>query len=265
MLAGLALTLVVVVGYLYSLFCLPVGHGENQYQNKWMYLQNATPNEIGDALAGVAGSLAFVWLVVTVVLQATELREQRKEFRKMADAQAKQVELLNIQGDIFRDEQRYRDEQRTWQFIEELFGEVDAKIHRFMQLNDWIMYTVSVGAEGQSSANRLGVFTPPQSGEIVRNFKSRFSKAQEVRATISQPGFEVVKKANGVDVVGEILELIEYVLTLRGQLNQAQLRRLAYMRLDDFREYLNFLLGSDFWTGVGLENAVEPLPRKMSD
>ncbi|WP_395540682.1 putative phage abortive infection protein [Neotabrizicola sp. sgz301269] len=40
---------------------------------------DSPPNEIGDTLAGFAGALAFIWIVVTVWLQSHELSEQRKE------------------------------------------------------------------------------------------------------------------------------------------------------------------------------------------
>lgn len=34
-------------------------------QTKLEYLKTAPPNEVGDALAGVAGVLAFIWIIVT--------------------------------------------------------------------------------------------------------------------------------------------------------------------------------------------------------
>lgn len=36
-------------------------------------------NEWGDFVAGAFSPIAFVWLVVAVILQSTELREQRRE------------------------------------------------------------------------------------------------------------------------------------------------------------------------------------------
>lgn len=112
-LVGVVLTLVVGVAFSYSLFCLPVVRPGGAYLTKWHYLREATPNEIGDTLAGLAGSLAFVWLVVTVMLQAKELREQRQEFEKMATAQTKQVDLLSVQGEIFQQEQVERANKNT--------------------------------------------------------------------------------------------------------------------------------------------------------
>ncbi|WP_283638340.1 hypothetical protein [Marinovum algicola] len=75
----------------------------------------APANEIGDAMAGFAGSLAFIWIIVTVWLQSKELAAQReelaltrKEFSAMAKAQSKQVELLVSQGEIYKEEQLQR-------------------------------------------------------------------------------------------------------------------------------------------------------------
>ena len=62
---------------------------------------NSRPNEIGDTLAGIAGALAFLWIIVTVMLQSKELAAQRAElqltrmeFERMADAQGQQLTLL---------------------------------------------------------------------------------------------------------------------------------------------------------------------------
>ncbi len=43
------------------------------------FLSCLSANEIGDFLAGASAPLAFIWLVVTVLVQAQELRAQRKE------------------------------------------------------------------------------------------------------------------------------------------------------------------------------------------
>lgn len=68
-------------------------------------------NEIGDSFAGFAGFLAFLWLIVTVLLQNTELRLQRKEVSGLKGAsedQAKSLKAsLQVQTLTFmRDRQR---------------------------------------------------------------------------------------------------------------------------------------------------------------
>lgn len=55
-------------------------------------------NEIGDAIAGFASFLAFLWLIVTVVLQYSELRLQRQEIadlRAASEDQAKTLRMTN--------------------------------------------------------------------------------------------------------------------------------------------------------------------------
>lgn len=80
---------------------------------KWQHLRAAPFNEVGDTLAGIAGVLAFIWLISTVLLQSIELGEQRKELSEARKAQEKQVEALDAQADIFRDEQEFRREQKA--------------------------------------------------------------------------------------------------------------------------------------------------------
>ena len=75
-------------------------------QSNFEKFLNSPPNEIGDTLAGFAGALAFVWIIVTVWLQSQELSEQRKvlsdqrdEFEKTNDnmiAQRFEVSFFEI-------------------------------------------------------------------------------------------------------------------------------------------------------------------------
>lgn len=96
------------VTLLFVLFCIWLGTLETCKTvedstecttNLKAFLQS-TPNEKGDALAGLAGSLAFLWLIITVLLQSKELELTRKEFSKVAIAQDEQVRLLKIQSDV---------------------------------------------------------------------------------------------------------------------------------------------------------------------
>ncbi|WP_264211365.1 hypothetical protein [Leisingera thetidis] len=123
--AGVVVTAAVLAMFAWSL-TFPVETGEQNFSSKWQYLQQATPNEIGDTLAGVAGSLAFVWVVVAVLLQSQELAAQREELAatrselKLArEAQEQQVEVMKEQAEVFRYEQRQRAEARASALLEE--------------------------------------------------------------------------------------------------------------------------------------------------
>lgn len=122
---GLLLTATVVTAFYIAHWHGEVCEFQNVCVTKWDYLKASPPNEIGDTLAGFAGALAFIWLVATVLLQAHELKEQRQEFVKMANAQGHQVTLLIAQGEIFADEQKQRDEARAGKLLEVLLADLD--------------------------------------------------------------------------------------------------------------------------------------------
>lgn len=68
-------------------------------------------NEWGDFVAGVSAPIAFIWLVVAVLLQSTELREQRKElaltrseFASNRAVMDKQAAFIKTQTDIMSDD-----------------------------------------------------------------------------------------------------------------------------------------------------------------
>tara|TARA_R110002049_G_scaffold17519_5_gene68047 strand:- start:1434 stop:2264 length:831 start_codon:yes stop_codon:yes gene_type:complete len=61
--------------------CFEIPVSSERCTTKWDRLFAANPNEIGDTLAGLAGSLALLWIIVTVWLQSRELSEQRKELK----------------------------------------------------------------------------------------------------------------------------------------------------------------------------------------
>lgn len=70
---------------------------EGNCQTKFSIFLAARPNEVGDTLAGFAGALAFVWIIVTVWLQSQELSEQRRVLSEQKDEFAKTNENMLAQ------------------------------------------------------------------------------------------------------------------------------------------------------------------------
>ncbi len=84
-------------------------------QTKFAALWAAPPNEIGDTLAGFAGALAFVWIIVTVMLQSKELKAQREvlfltktEMEEQRKATQDMARSMKAQAEIFEDERQTR-------------------------------------------------------------------------------------------------------------------------------------------------------------
>ena len=90
---GGVLSLIVILAALFSAFlpaCYENAQGIINCPPKWFYLKQSTPNELGDTLAGFAGTLAFIWIVVTVALQSMELSDQRTVLQEQKDEFASQ-------------------------------------------------------------------------------------------------------------------------------------------------------------------------------
>ncbi len=115
---------------------------------KWRHLYAAPPNEVGDTLAGLAGVLAFIWLIATVLLQSVELSEQRRvlalqkeEMEEQRIATQEMASAMGSQSQIFLDEQRQRDEIRAKNLLDEkLFSVVDnlqRSYHNFKWKVNW--------------------------------------------------------------------------------------------------------------------------------
>ena len=122
MLWGVGVTLIILVAAAYlgaSETCPPGLAGSESCPTKWSLFFESPPNEVGDALAGFAGALAFVWIIVTVAMQSIELREQREvltlqkdEMEMQREATQDMAKAMAAQADIFLDEQRQREERR---------------------------------------------------------------------------------------------------------------------------------------------------------
>lgn len=108
-----------VVGFAVYVASSPYCPGGRDCPTKLSVFLSSRPNEIGDTLAGFAGALAFVWIVVTVWLQSQELAAQRRELREtrlevgaQRVANEKMAEALSSQASVEERRLQYETEAR---------------------------------------------------------------------------------------------------------------------------------------------------------
>jgi len=118
---GLFIAFTLVLGFQPSCGTDKTPNCLNKFQKFW----NSPPNEIGDTLAGLAGALAFLWIIVTVGLQSQELRAQREELAAQKDElkltrkeSEKMVSVMERQAQVFEDELKERKQNRIEQTID---------------------------------------------------------------------------------------------------------------------------------------------------
>ncbi|MEM6309938.1 MAG: hypothetical protein AAF754_07795 [Pseudomonadota bacterium] len=107
---------------------------------KFAYLLAAPPNEVGDSLAGLAGTLAFIWIIVTVALQSLELREQRlvleQQKEEMEDQKLATQEMassLREQASYLKDEAKLREELRFREELDQRLLEIRSELSDFVR------------------------------------------------------------------------------------------------------------------------------------
>ncbi|OED46406.1 hypothetical protein AB838_20610 [Rhodobacteraceae bacterium (ex Bugula neritina AB1)] len=214
---------------------------QNGCTNKIARLLEASPNEVGDALAGFAGALAFLWIIVTVLLQGKELAAQREELKLTRKESEKMAAALEAQAEVFRDEQKYRKEDRLKQFLDEQLQLLVEKM---------FFYRASVRIKlrlvGADLLTKEGYVEEPHDDEyIVRLFgRSKlegttdealleFSKnIQAIRDLIDDlpENWEVIWVSQYIHRVDEVIADFEKVEKRISELSESQISRLNRVR-----------------------------------
>lgn len=81
-----------------------ISYGLNEGSiSRWEKFLTLPPNEVGDTLSGLVGSLTLVWIIASVWQQNIELRAQRKELNAMANAMKSQATSMEFEMDRARE------------------------------------------------------------------------------------------------------------------------------------------------------------------
>lgn len=260
---GAAITFLVALGFIAMSLrqsCSKLPSGYSDCQSNWVRFLNAAPNEIGDTLAGFAGVLAFVWIIVTVSLQSLELREQRKELELTRDelklarqAQEKQLEVMQKQAEIFEDERRFRKENEAKEVFAahlELLGS------RISEYSDTILVAAPAGRhfEGVPSNKMmyelsgqlrfivlwdLSLSLPTQ--EKILTLSSRIEEVFSLFEKMSPTTLEICK-CDGLLELHDLCDILKRSLGLFQDLPEAERVRVQRLRLAESLEKAHELI-----------------------
>lgn len=232
----------------------PLCVGEADCVNKWTVFLESRPNEIGDTLAGFAGALAFVWIIVTVWLQSRELSAQREELQltrqemegqrvaaeNMAEAMKAQAQLAEAQVQTLM-------ETRALELAEVYLQEI-------LYLNTWGVSPTWSYLKTRNDQTRLKGETDlsipfKSSGSIE---KDASIVAQEVRRCVEEI-FEndaegwIEKYPEDKTYARELKQLGEDFVKICEDLSVADRRRLERVHIRDLVDRLEDLLSSGLW------------------
>ncbi|MDZ4086971.1 MAG: hypothetical protein U1E69_09225 [Tabrizicola sp.] len=238
---GLLLTflLLLFISYLAAIDrCVLLASGAMECRRNVEWFLDSSPNEIGDTIAGIFATLAFVWIVVTVFLQSAELAEQRdelsltrEELRLAREAQEKQLEVMEVQARIFEDEKRQRHENRAKEQLDLVLPWLAPRLAEYSN------YATLTFKDGESSARARPVFSygnwiPKNCGaDDLMNICSEFERfARRLPLEFSDTSAE--ERAVFHSLSAQIKLDIAAATKLRDQLSEAEKFRLRNTGLD---------------------------------
>ncbi|MGX9355733.1 hypothetical protein ACS3SW_11430 [Roseobacteraceae bacterium S113] len=202
---------------------------------KWRHIVAAPINEVGDTLAGLAGVLAFIWLVATVLLQAHELREQRKEFREQREATQDMAKAMAAQAAIFDDERVHRQETRAKDLLH----------YKLQAVLGFVRQASSAADDALApAASRVFFSNINQSGNETDLFASLNSVAAFL-AEKQQPVDDVLDLPVTDDLAILLLELqglLLEIMKIKPNLSQADQQRLSNLQIAATHDLLDQLL-----------------------
>lgn len=219
---------------------------------RWHELMASPGNELGDALAGIAGSLAFVWLIVTVLLQSKELRLQREEItltRSEIEGQRKATEdmarSLAAQAGIFEMEAKERLQASAASELEQQY--VQLRSLMLGQSGFWM--TEISHADGGKTHTSVGLFN----GQVGQTFDEFFELTASQLGQAHRAFTQDSSRTTSVLSVGakakaiEILEQLDSVLRYKERLSPQEQMRMGNRRIAEMRESLAGILQNVCW------------------
>lgn len=221
------------------------------------FLSCLSANEIGDFLAGASAPLAFIWLVVTVLVQAQELRAQRDELRltrqefadnrKVAEATRKEIaeqaesarknaEYLGTQTRLLSDQHAHQQQM----IVDETFAGLLEQLETFLASRFHL--------KPRYSDPTISPDPPFHAGEFNSNLYVRLSQRSSdiigrMDSVRDNPGLEVCSIDNrSVGLLEELLSQLERLCNMLDEASPVSRTLADTVRLLELRQTVEEVL-----------------------
>ncbi|MGO8099260.1 hypothetical protein AB9F46_02475 [Rhizobium leguminosarum] len=198
-----------------------------------------TVEDWGTFLSGVFAPLAFIWLVISVRIQASELKAQREELQQSREVMTEQAAFIGAQTRIL--EAQWLNQQRDNQLREfdECLTSLVALLKFRLNGDDFLVGTVR-GGQGKGE---LGVYADPtvQRDEFLAQF------GHQLHTSPGGKGFgEPIRFADQYRAVGEeALTLCNTLIHMAKQLQGFSALTIGRLRIERLIEDLHRMVSTD--------------------
>ena len=241
---------------------IPTCDSAGDCQSKFAAFWSAPPNEIGDTLAGFAGALAFIWIIVTVMLQSKELKAQREELRLTRSEMEEQrkatqdmARSMKTQLELLQDERKLRNQDQAAELLRALLVSLKGSIRRASEVRHW-QKNVREGTHENGSLRTKIV------ARTVAPFD--YNDRLDGRPLIAIPTMQLEEFLSKMDTdeawllnqaksdqrsrFSDIAVVIKEIERLRTSLSVAELKKLEDLELHRFDALIADLLRRDLWS-----------------
>lgn len=209
-------------------------------------------NEVGDTLAGFAGALAFVWIIVTVWLQALELKAQREELHLTrneiaAQSQATQdmARSMTAQAAIFEQEQAFRTSEIAGKELAALIVRGVEVIQQFENRELRWESQIKVSGEDSTSYASLDRYGNPEpANEFLKKFCLETIRVAEVIFC----DFDLASVSRGNELRDphfQLLQVFQRIEEIKPSLSAADILKIEGMRIEEARIAWSDLINED--------------------
>lgn len=216
-------------------------------------------NEIGDAFAGVAGVLAFLWIIITVWLQSMELEEQRRELaaqrkatQEISDTQKKHLEIIEVQAEIFRDEQRQRSEVEAKLEVDQLLVGVSYAIQsKPLSSTKWFYDDKSERFTAPGFGAELFDPTRAKDGDVDKWIRSLADNTVNTEVLVSKwvDSRLISKLPKKPEGLAELIERFDEIMLIYPRLSAPQKKRIKNLQIEKLRDTLKVIYRNEkFWS-----------------
>ncbi len=249
-LTKLFLVIVVILAF------LPQHTAEGGWNLRILAILLSPANEIGDTLAGIAGVLAFLWIIITVWLQSQELSAQREELRltrlemkEQREATQDMARAMSAQAKVFEDEQLARDESRTKDLLwEQLRGLSDSIDNCAMLFAGWEVDLSDAGNGLYGGTLDIFVQNPfPRVGDSSNDahIKAANRKFEGTVSDLTKYNARIVSRPKKITEICKLKSKLEETLETASKASRDQIEFIKNLKIRESLAHLESLLEND--------------------
>lgn len=209
----------------------------------WEKFTTSPPNEIGDTLAGVFGSLAFAAAAVAVVMQSFELKAQREELRLTRAVLAEQKKSTQDMAFVMADQLLYLKEDRAERVLVALLNSLcrcleDARNES--EFCNWLMY--GYPGRGYSKDFEFNFQNPDSFLRRVKlGIEGRFDGFLANEAGEVEYDSVFYCGSPSIPYLAEASNLIDQIFLLENRLSDGEKVRLLSLNLKKLKEMIGVI------------------------